>query len=166
MPTRTATLRLLSEETPPMANAACGHSRIEQSQSTSSFASRLALTATVRRLFPRLYGLALEVRSFHDRISLVWRRGSVRSLRMGPAFEPERLGVPQYLVRNRRTQARRQDIQKLLFGSPFLSPEDCHLYLLGWDAGSEFRAHADTKDNSRGAVEQNSRPQLYTDNEQ
>jgi hypothetical protein len=51
-------------------------------------------------------------------------------------------------VRNRRTQARSQGIQKLLSDSPWLTPEDFRLFLAGWDTAEEWRERLDRQDSS------------------
>jgi hypothetical protein len=116
----------------------------ERSQKKSSFLHRLSVSK-FPRIFPRLYGLLFELRSFRYRIGFLWQRGGTRSLKMGPVFDVDRDG---FLVQNKRTQARNWDIQKLLSDFPFLAPEDCHLFLLGWDAGSGFRDRSDREDSS------------------
>jgi hypothetical protein len=118
--------------------------RNERHQKKSSFLHRLS-ESKFPTIFPRLYGLLFELRSFRYRIVFLWRRGGTRSLQIGPVFDADRNG---FLVQNKRTQARNWDIQKLLSDFPFLAPEDCHLFLLGWDAGSGFRAHAGREDSS------------------
>jgi hypothetical protein len=91
--------------------------------------------------FPRLYGSLLELRSFYHHIRLVCRRGHTRRLEMGHTFQLTSLGC---LVRNTRTQARSTDMRTLLSDLPWLSPENLHLFLAGWDAGSGYREDADT----------------------
>jgi len=105
--------------------------RTLQCRQNASLLERLSVSKFPRH-YPRLYGLLFEVRSFRHRIQLLWRRGSTRQLEMGSVFVE---ASPGFLSRNKRTQARSKDIQKLLADCPYLSFEDCHLFLLGWDAG-------------------------------
>lgn len=91
---------------------------------------------------PVLHGSLFELRSFFHRILLLWRRGGTRSIEIGSVYQQQ--GAQQHLVRNKRTQARSRDIQKLLSDFPWLSGEDCHLFLMGWSAGSEWRSDSDS----------------------
>jgi hypothetical protein len=93
--------------------------------------------------FPRLYGLTLEIRSFRYRIQRLWKRGDILQPQMGHVWETSALG---HLIPNRRTQARIEDMQQVLSSHPWLSPEDWHVFLMGWDAGSEYGAHSDPAD--------------------
>ena len=102
---------------------------------TSSLLERLSVSKFPLRS-PRLYGLLFELRSFAHRIRSLWKRGHTRPIQIGLAFQ---LDAQQFLVRNKRTQARSTDIRKLHADSPWLSLEDCHLFLRGWDAGEEWR---------------------------
>lgn len=108
--------------------------RKERSLKTSSLLERLSVSKFPLRC-PRLYGLLFELRSFAHRIRSLWKRGHTRPIQIGLAFQ---LDAQQFLVRNKRTQARSTDIQKLHADSPWLSLEDCHLFLRGWDAGEEW----------------------------
>ena len=116
-------------------SGACAQHRKLQCRQTASLLERLSVSKFPRR-HPILYGLAFEFRTFYHRIQLLGRRGCTRPLEIGPVFEE---ASPGCLVHNKRTQARSRDIQKLLADSPYLSFEDCHLFLLGWDAGEEWR---------------------------
>jgi hypothetical protein len=91
---------------------------------------------------PVLYGSLLELRSFGHRIRFLVKRGGIRPAEIGPVYQQS--PVPGYLVRNTRSQARIQGIQKLLSDSPWLTTDDCHLFLAGWDSAEEWRASSDT----------------------
>ena len=119
--------------------ATCGPPHTKQNRRTSSLLERLSLSKFPTR-HPVLYEAFFELRSFYHRIQLLRSRGGSRRLEMGLVFEPASHG---YLVRSRRTHARNRDTQKLLSDYPWLSLEDCHLFLLGWDAGEEWRERAD-----------------------
>jgi hypothetical protein len=113
------------------------HCHSEPSLKTSNPWVRLSASSFPYR-FPRLYGLALELRSLCHRSLLIWLRGDIRLLEMGPVW---RCSHPGGLVRDRRTLARRSGTQKLQSCFPWLSPEDLHLYLGGWDAAQEWCGH-------------------------
>lgn len=91
---------------------------------------------------PRLHGLFLELRSFLHRILLVWRQGGTRPLEMGLVYQASDDQKSFHV--NTRTQARIRDTQELLKRFPWCSGEDCQIFLLGWDSGSEWRGYADT----------------------
>jgi hypothetical protein len=93
--------------------------------------------------FPLSYALLLELRSFYHRTRLLSKRGDVRQPQMGLAWETSALG---HLIPNIRTQTRIRDMQRLLSSQPWLSPEDWHLFLIGWDAGSEYSEREDRAD--------------------
>ena len=105
--------------------------------------------STVPYRFPRWYALLLELRSFCHRIQLLRRRGRIAYLEMGPVWEASATGD---LVPNKRGQARSQDMQEFLSSSPWLSPEDCHEYLIGWDAGEGYALGTRKSSNSVDAV--------------
>lgn len=83
--------------------------------------------------FPRLHGLFLELCSFRHRIQLVWRRGGTCFLETGPVYQ--QTSLQSHPVLNRQTQLRTQGIQRLLSEYPWLSGEDCNLFLMGWNKG-------------------------------
>lgn len=95
---------------------------------------------------PRLYGLFLELRSFLHRIRLVWRRGGTCFLETGPVYQQTFLPSP--LALNRQTQLRTHGIQRLLSDCPWLSGEDCYLFLMGWNVGWESCDGLDTAKSS------------------
>jgi hypothetical protein len=91
---------------------------------------------------PLLHGSFLELCSLFHRIRSLWKRGRIREIEIGLVYQQSlSLG---FLVRNERTQGRIQGIQKLLSDFPFLSGEDLHLFLLGWDAAEEWQNRMDT----------------------
>jgi hypothetical protein len=87
--------------------------------------------------YPRLHALFLELRSFRHRIQLVWQQGGARLMQTGPVYQPQ--SHQTYLELNRQTQLRTQGIQHLFSGCPWLSGEDGHLFLMGWNMGWESR---------------------------
>jgi hypothetical protein len=95
---------------------------------------------------PVLHGSLLDFRSFLYRIRLLWKRGGTRSLRIGWVYQQR--GAQQGLALNRETQARSMGMQQLLFDCPWLSSEDCHLWLIGWNAGREWRESLGTAENN------------------
>ncbi len=111
-------------------------------KNTSLWARSLVSTFPLR--FPLAYGLFLELRSALHHIRRVCEQGHVRPLEMGPTYQLASLGV---LVRNKRTRSRSRDMQTLLSDLPWLSPENLHLFLLGWDAGFRCHAHEGTLEN-------------------
>jgi|ERR1035441_9656683 hypothetical protein len=121
-------------------NAICAPPRTERCRRIASLLERLSTSRFPFR-HPVLHGLILELCSFAHRTRLLWKRGDTRSVEMGSVWE---LDAQQHLVPNRRTQARNADIQKLFSEYPWCSPEDWHVFLLGWDAGSEWRKNYDT----------------------
>jgi hypothetical protein len=118
-----------------------GHSEVDaqphiaRSLQNSSFWERLSVSKFPYR-HPVLYGSLLELRSFAHRIRSLVKRGDIRPVEIGFVFQQS--PFQQHLVRNRRTQARTTDIQKLLSDCPWLSGEDCYLFLQGWIAGEEW----------------------------
>lgn len=156
-------------DTPPVQqselnqNGDCGLSRNEQSSSSAKVVDQSWLSTTISWRFPRVRALLSELRSFRHRIVLLWRRGNTRPLNMGLAYQATDGGS---LVPNRRTQSRIRDTQRLLSESRFLSLEDCHLFLCGWDAGWETRDRLDKRDCNYGIPERDSSCQLYTDDRQ
>jgi hypothetical protein len=111
-----------------------GLRRSERKKGMSSLLERLSVSRFPYR-FPRWYALLLELRTFYHRIQLLRKRGRIAYLEMGPAWEASPTGG---LVPNKRAQARSMDMQQLLSLYCWLSPEDCHVYLLGWDAGEGY----------------------------
>lgn len=126
-------------------NVICAPRHSGQSQRISSFWERLPHSTFPYR-HPVLHGLLLELRSFYHRIQLVWQRGGTRALQIGSVFQS--LDGEPYLALNRRTQARSQDIQQLLSDFPWVSSEDCHLFLAGWEAGQEYSESSDTAESN------------------
>jgi hypothetical protein len=116
--------------------------------------------------FPRLHGLFSELRSFRQRIRLVWQRGESRPLQMGPLYRVDsQSGV---MVENTRTQSRIRDIQRLKLECPWAACEDAHFFLLGWDAGWESsgawgnpKTSVDTKNSSFLAGQTSEARQFY-----
>jgi hypothetical protein len=114
-------------------------------QKTSSVWDRLSASKFPFR-HPVLHGSLLDFRSFLYRIRLLWKRGGTRSLRIGWVYQQR--GAQQGLALNRETQARSMGMQQLLFDCPWLSSEDCHLWLIGWNAGREWRESLGTAENN------------------
>ena len=100
----------------------------------ASFWDRLAASKFPFR-HPLLHGLLLELCSFRHRIRLLWKRGGTRLLEIGSVYQEQ--GHPSCLVLNRQTHLRTQGIQRLLSECPWLTGEDCHLFLTGWNAALE-----------------------------
>jgi hypothetical protein len=119
--------------------------RIAQCPKTASLLERLSVSKFPFR-HPVLYGLLLELRSFSHRILCLGRQGDIRALEIGLVYQ--RSFPETNLVLNRRTQARTQDIRKLLSDSPWLTTEDCRLFLTGWDRGQEYGEGSGTLKNS------------------
>jgi hypothetical protein len=115
-----------------------GPYRTRNGNQTPNLWARLSVSKFPYR-FPLSYALFLELCSFYHRIRLLSKRGDVRQPQMGLVWETSGLG---HLIPNRRTQTRIRDMQRLLSSKPWLSPEDWRLFLIGWDAGSEYSAHA------------------------
>jgi hypothetical protein len=105
----------------------------------------------------RLYALLLELRSSYHRILLVWKRGDIREIQTGLVWEKI---SPECLTLNRRTLGRKTDMQLLLSSLPWLSPEDWHLFLLGWDGGWECRANTSMELNSGNGLHQSPSPRI------
>jgi hypothetical protein len=97
------------------------------------------------RQHPVVHGVLLELRSALHRIRAVVSQGCILSLEMGPVWEEV---SAEYLVPNRRGQSRIQDIKRLLSSRYWLSPEDCRLFLLGWDAGEQYGVCLGTSDSN------------------
>jgi hypothetical protein len=131
-------------QTPPISARVYVPSRKLHPEKVPNLWERLSRSKFPYRL-PRFYGLILELRSSFHRIRLVWQRGEVRPLQMGPVWERV---SPALLIANKRTRARTQGIQQLLSSLPWLSPEDGYLFLLGWDAGLEFGERPGTSTSS------------------
>jgi hypothetical protein len=96
--------------------------------------------------YPRLHGLFLELCSFLHRIPQVWRQGGTRRLEIGSVYQRQDDQISFRL--NMQTQARIRDMQRLLVQVPWCSGEDCRLFLLGWNAGSEWRDGSGNPNNS------------------
>jgi hypothetical protein len=90
---------------------------------------------------PILHGLFLELCSFRHRIQLLWQQGGTRSLEIGPVYQ--QTNSQSYPVLNKQTHLRIQGIQRLLAECPWLSGEDCRLFLLGWNRALESGAILD-----------------------
>jgi hypothetical protein len=119
--------------------------RSEHYQKNASPLERLSVSKFPFRR-PILHGLLLELRSFRHRIQLLWQRGGTRLLETGLVYQQT---LPQsYPVLNKQTQLRTQGIKRLLAEFPWLTGEDCHLFLLGWNAGLESGVCLDTAQNS------------------
>ncbi len=119
---------------------ACVRPRTKRFPKNASLWEQLSVSKFPQR-HPVLYGSLFELRSFAHRIRSLVKRGGIRPVEIGLAFQ---LDAQQFLVRNKRTQARRTGIQKLHADSPWLSFEDCHLFLTGWDAGEEWHRSSGT----------------------
>ena len=132
---------MLSESHPNLGRGD-GRSHIRTPKQTSNLWERLSVSRFPFR-FPLLYGSLLESRSFYHRIRCLSRRGDISRSQMGPLWETSVLG---HLILNKRTQARIQDMQRMLSSEPWRSPEEWDLYLMGWDAGSEYSALAHQHD--------------------
>jgi hypothetical protein len=113
----------------------CVQTRIAPNRKMSNLLERFSVSKLPFRR-PVLYGLFLELRSFLHRIQALTKRGGTRPLEIGSVYQ--RLNAGPFPVLNKRTQARSRDIQKLLSDFPWLSSEDCHLFLTGWDSGREY----------------------------
>jgi len=127
---------------PPTLVLTDDRSRSGKSNQSPNLWERLSLSTLPYRC-QLLYGLLLETRSFYHRIRLLKRQGGICQPRMGPALEKATSGC---LEPNRRTQARIQDMQQWAESRPWGSPSDWQLFLVGWDAGSEYserEGHAD-----------------------
>ncbi len=94
-----------------------------------------------------LYGSILELRNCFHRIQSLWKRGYMRGAQIGPVYQTLADG---FLVPNIRSQGRSLGIQKLRADSPWMTTEDCVIFLLGWDKAEEWRAsdRCDTKDST------------------
>jgi hypothetical protein len=127
---------------PPSSGPNDAHSDTNTLKRRSNLWAKLSASKFPYR-FRVLYGWILECRSFYHRIRLAAKRGDVCQPQMGHRWETSALG---HLIPNRRTQARIQDMQQALSLHPWMSPEDWHIFLIGWDAGSEYSAHSDHAD--------------------
>jgi hypothetical protein len=119
--------------------------RSERNRQTASLFERLSASKFPFR-HPILHGLLFELRSFRHRIQLLWQRGGTRLLETGSVYQ--QTGPPSCLVLNRQTQLRTQGIQRLLSECPWLSGEDCYLFLMGWNRGWESCEGLDTAKSS------------------
>lgn len=117
-----------------------GRSRISPHPKKASLLEWLSVSKFPYR-HPVLYGLLFELRSFLHRIQLVRKRGGTRSLEIGLTYQQQ--DAQSGLVPNSQTQARTLGIQKLLSAYPWVSGEDCHLFLIGWNAAQEWRESFD-----------------------
>jgi len=126
-------------------SAICAQPRTERCQKTSNLLERLSMSKFPYR-HPVLYGLLFELRSFGHRIQSLRKRGDIRPLEIGFVYQP--LDAHGCLVRNKLTQARSTGIQQLLAEYPWLSAEDCYLFLVGWNAGREWHESLGTAENS------------------
>ena len=139
-------IRLGLEDIPSTSPSAIGaQPNIVRTRKTSSLLKWLSVSKFPFR-HPVLYGSLLELRSFLHRIQSLRKQGDILPLEIGLAYQQS--SDPKYLVRNRRTQARSQGIQKLLSGSPWLSTEDCRLFLKGWDSAEELGKGSCIEENS------------------
>jgi hypothetical protein len=135
----------------PMPDACLPNSLLDGDRSRTSKSGRIAIAweRLSASKFPYrcqlLYGLLLELRSLHHRIRRLWKRGDILQPQMGPVWEKT---TPGHLIPSERTRARIRDTQQLLVCQPWLSPEDWQLFLLGWDAGSEYCADHTKEDRS------------------
>lgn len=96
--------------------------------------TRLRASFRQRFLFRHqmLHGLWLELRSCYQRIRLLWKRGHGVRPYMGRVY----ISAPGHnLIENRTSQARIQDMQTMLEFRPWASPEDCQMFLVGWEVG-------------------------------
>jgi hypothetical protein len=98
--------------------------------------------------FPVAYESLCLLRSCAHRIRSLWKRGYILHAETGPVYQESSL--PGHLVRNERTQARSHGIQKLLGEFPWLTTEDCRIYLAGWNTAEEWRDGLGTEDSSVG----------------
>ena len=71
----------------------------------------------------------------------------MRGARIGPVYQTLPDG---FLLPNIRSQGRSLGIQKLRADSPWMTTEDCAIFLQGWDTAEEWRAsnRCDTKDST------------------
>ena len=124
---------------------ACVQPHSVPNQKSANLWERLSLSRIPYR-FPVWYGSLLELRSCFHRIQSLLRQGDIRPAEIGPVYQQSL--VPEYLVRNTRSQGRSLGIQKLLSDSPWMTTEDCRIFLSGWDTAEEWRERLDTKDNT------------------
>ncbi len=121
------------------------------SQKNASLLERLSVSRFPFR-HPVLHGLLLELRSFRHRIRLLWQLGGTRLLETGSVYQ--QTSHPLYLVLNRQTRLRTLGIQHLLAEQPWVSGEDCRLFLMGWNKGwesSEASDMANSSEDMRGS---------------
>ena len=126
-------------------DVACVPLHTAQSQKTATLWEWLSASKFPYR-HPVLYGSLLELRNFAHRIQSLRKQGDIRPAEIGLVYQQSPL--PGYLVRNTRSQGRSRGIQKLLSHSPWLTTEDCRLFLAGWDMAEEWRERLDTEDSS------------------
>jgi hypothetical protein len=93
-----------------------------QAQPELSFANRFRLYA---------HRLPAVLRSALGHLCLRFPKGSS----CGPTFE---LDKSQLLVLNKRTLARFEGIQALSSNFPWVDGADCHIFLIGFDAGERW----------------------------
>ena len=129
----------------PLPVATCVQPRIVPSRKTASLVERLSASKFPYR-HPVLYGSLLELRNFLHRIQSLRKRGDIRPLEIGSLYQQS--SETQRLQLNTGTQARSKGIRKLLSVFPYLTTEDCRLYLAGWDAAEEWRAGLDNEESS------------------
>jgi hypothetical protein len=114
-----------------------GCPRSEQTRRNAILRGRLWVSNFLYR-HDVLYGSLLELRNSCHRIHSLWKQGCIRPAEIGPVYQQS--PVPGLLVRNTQSQGRSLGIQKLLSDSPWMTAEDCAIFLLGWDKAEEWRA--------------------------
>jgi hypothetical protein len=93
----------------------------------------------------KAYILLTALRSFRGHLRTQYAKGQVR-VDLGSVFELHQ-GHPR---KNMRTLARRKSIEKLRATHPWVDFQDLEIFLMGFDAGDQFRSHKDTElDNGR-----------------
>lgn len=137
---------VLPNEVQSHQSEACVQPRIAQSRRNASFWEWLLASSFPYR-HPVLYGSLLELRNCLHRIQSLRKQGDIRPAQIGPVYQQSQL--PGYLVRNKRSQGRSLGIQKLLSDSPWLTTEDCRLFLAGWDTAEEWRDGLGKQDNTQ-----------------
>ena len=128
-------------------NGDCLPLRTGQTHRNATLRGRLSVSNFLYR-HELLYGSILELCNCLHRIQSLWKLGYIRPAEIGPVYQQS--PVPGFLVRNTRSQGRSLGIQKLLSDSPWMTTEDCAIFLLGWDRAEEWRArdHCDTQDST------------------
>jgi hypothetical protein len=96
--------------------------------------------------FRVLHGSLSELRNCFHRIRSLKRQGDIRPFEIGPVYHKG--PVPAHLVRNVRSPGRSLGIQKLLAEFPWMTTEDCRIFLSGWDTAEEWRERLDTVDST------------------